>query len=115
MATRDKLEEKTQASLQGIDPLLQHRVRLGICALLAGTTTMSFSKLKGLLEETDGNLGAQLRKLEESGYLTVRKEFADRKPVSWYSLTGEGRTALKAHLNAMKSLLGLVPEEPATG
>ena len=58
-----------------------------------------------MLGETDGNLGAQLRKLEEAGYVEVTKAFADRKPVSWYALTDAGRRALKAHLAAMEALV----------
>jgi DNA-binding PadR family transcriptional regulator len=73
--------------------------------LLSGADALSFSRLKSLLNETDGNLGAQLRKLEETGYVTVRKEFVDRKPVSWYALAPAGKRALKAHLRAMESLI----------
>ena len=86
-------------------PVLQHRSRLGACVLLSTTDALTFSRLKTLLGETDGNLGAQLRKLEEEKYLAVRKEFQDRKPVSWYSLTPAGRAALKRHLQGMESLI----------
>ena len=90
--------------LERLDRLLEHRSRLGACALLAQNDALSFSRLKELLEETDGNLGAHLRRLEDQGYVTVRKEFRDRKPASWYSLTAKGREALQAHLNAMADL-----------
>jgi len=92
-------------ALDQLDPLLQHRSRLGALVLLAGADALSFSRLKALLSETDGNLGAQLRKLEEAGYLSVKKEFVDRKPTSWYSLTAEGRRAIKSHLAAVEMLL----------
>jgi DNA-binding MarR family transcriptional regulator len=93
------------AGLAQLDALLQHRSRLGALVLLSSADAISFSRLKALLEETDGNLGAQLRKLEEAGYVTVRKEFVDRKPTSWYSLTPAGQKALKTHLKAIESLL----------
>ena len=67
---------------------------------------MTFARLRELLDETDGNLGAHLKKLEESGYIRVRKEFEDRKPVSWYSLTARGGGAVKSHLSALEELLG---------
>jgi DNA-binding MarR family transcriptional regulator len=91
--------------LDQLDPLLQHRSRLGALALLASADALTFSRLKVLLEETDGNLGAQLRKLEDAGYLSAKKEFVDRKPTTWYALTPVGRKALKAHLKAVESLL----------
>jgi DNA-binding MarR family transcriptional regulator len=88
-----------------LDPILQHRSRLGACVLLSTVDVLSFSRLKALLSESDGNLGAQLRKLEEAGYVSVRKEFVDRKPVSWYSLSEVGRAALKRHLAGMEALI----------
>lgn len=91
--------------LDQLDPLLQHRGRLGTLVLLSDVDAMSFIRLRELLNETDGNLGAQLRKLEEAGYLDVRKEFQDRKPISWYSISRPGRTALKNHLTAIESLI----------
>lgn len=91
--------------LDRLDPLLQHRSRLGAMVLLSRSEAMSFSRLKSMLDETDGNLGAQLKKLEDAGYLGVKKEFADRKPVTWYALSDDGRKALKRHLAAMESLI----------
>jgi DNA-binding PadR family transcriptional regulator len=88
-----------------LDSLLEHRLRLAACVLLSDAQAMSFARLKELLEATDGNLGAQLNKLEESGYLRVRKEFVDRKPISWYSLTASGRRALARHLQALEKLI----------
>lgn len=94
------------ASVQQLDDLLQHRTRLGACALLATADALTFSKLRDLLGETDGNLGANLRKLEDAGYVTVEKRFVDRKPQSTYTLTPKGRSHLTSHLAALQSLLG---------
>jgi DNA-binding HxlR family transcriptional regulator len=96
-------------TLSGISKLLSHRTRLGICVLLSRHSAISFSRFKELLEETDGNLGAQLRKLEDSGLITVRKEFLNRKPVSWYAITDRGRSILSTHLDAMLSLAEAEP------
>ena len=101
------LQEPTDAlaGLDDLDPLLQHRSRLGTMVLLSNTDAMSFTRLRELLKETDGNLGAQLRKLEEAGYIAVKKQFAERKPISWYSLSTNGRKALKRHLSALEEVL----------
>ena len=88
-----------------LDDLLQHRVRLGACVLLADAEALSFSRLKEFLEETDGNLGSHLAKLEIAGYVTIKKEFQDRKPVTWYRLSKRGRDALSAHLEALEVLI----------
>lgn len=94
-----------QAGLRGLNKLLGHRARLGICILLARSDELSFRRLKEILEETDGNLGAQLRKLEDEGLIRARKEFQDRKPVTWYALTKQGRRDLDSHLAALGQLI----------
>jgi DNA-binding MarR family transcriptional regulator len=96
--------DQLPAGFGDLDPLLQHRSRLGAMVLLSNTDAMSFTRLRELLNETDGNLGAQLRKLEDAGYLSVKKEFAGRKPISWYSLPAPGRKALKRHLDALQEV-----------
>jgi len=91
--------------LAGFDRLLEHRVRLGILVLASNADALSFSRLKQLLNETDGSLGTHLRKLEDAGYLAVKKEFRDRRPVSWYSMTKTGKAALRAHTDSLAGLL----------
>ena len=91
--------------LDGFDRLLEHRTRLGVCVLLAHNDRLSFSRLKELTAESDGALGAHLRKLEENGFLKVRKEFRERKPVTWYELSAAGRRRLEAHLGALQDLI----------
>lgn len=79
-----------------------------MCVLLSRYDRLSFSRFKELTGETDGNLGANLRKLEDEGYVSVAKEFQERKPVSWYELTPVGRKALRAHLDAMSRVIAQV-------
>jgi len=102
-----KSQEDLSLHFAQIDKLLEHRSRLAICSLLAKYDQMSFRRFKELLGETDGNLGAQLRKLEDAEYLTVSKEFEDRKPISWYSITDTGRASLLQHITALKGVTGL--------
>jgi DNA-binding PadR family transcriptional regulator len=92
--------------LDGFQKILGHRSRLGICALLARNDELAFSRLKELLAEKDGSLGAHLRRLEDEGFVIVRKEFQDRKPISWYRLTKKGRQRLEVHLTTLSVLLG---------
>lgn len=88
-----------------LDDLLQHRARIAAAVLLARHDRLSFSRLKTLLNETDGNLGAQLRKLEDAGYVKALKEFQDRRPVTWYELTTKGKRALTQHLANLERLI----------
>jgi DNA-binding PadR family transcriptional regulator len=94
-----------QSRLEELDDLLEHRSRLAACVLLSKADQLSFSRLKQLLQETDGNLGAQLRKLEDAGYISAHKEFVDRRPVTWYRLTPAGRKALLSHLAVLARVI----------
>ncbi len=91
--------------LATLNGLLEHRVRLAICVLLSKYDAMSFSRLKQVLSETDGSLGTHLRKLEDSGYLSVEKTFRNRRPVTWYHLSGDGRNWLQEHVASLMQLI----------
>ena len=78
-------------ALAALDATLEHRMRLAISVLLARHGEISFAAFKQQLQLTDGNLGAQLRRLEDDGYVALRRDFVERKPVTWYTLTATGR------------------------
>ena len=65
-----------------------------------------FTWLRAKTGSTDGNLGAQLLKLEEAGYVEVEKKFVLRKPQTLYRMTQSGRKALTEYVQALKLLLG---------
>ncbi len=88
--------------LNHMDRILEHRVRLAIAVLLSRHALLTFRRLKELTGESDGSLGAHLRKLEEAGYIAVRKGYAGRKPVTDYALSEVGLDALSGHLVAME-------------
>src|SRR3546814_7194739 len=88
--------------LDGFDPVLEHRVRLAVGVLLAGHGEISFARLKQQLSLTDGNLGAQLRRLEDDGYIALRRAFVERKPVTWYRLTAKRSEEHKSELQSLK-------------
>jgi DNA-binding HxlR family transcriptional regulator len=105
MARRADSSGSLKTPLGELDRLLEHRTRLAIVVLLSRNDAINFSRLKDLLGETDGSLGSHLLKLEEEGRIVARKEFKDRKPVTWYSLTKRGRETLVAHLGALDRLI----------
>ena len=92
-------------ALERLDPAFEHRARLAIAVLLARHGEISFAAFKQQLDMSDGNLGAQLRKLEEAGYVALRRDFVERKPVTWYALTSGGKKALKSHVAALRAVI----------
>jgi DNA-binding PadR family transcriptional regulator len=93
-------------ALPELDPVVHGRLRLALLSLLSGVEEAEFTWLRSRTESTDGNLGAQLLKLEEAGYVAVEKKFVSRKPQTLYRLTEAGRQALTEYVQALKQLLG---------
>ena len=83
----------------------ESKARLNIMSVLMVNDAMSFNAFKELLGLTDGNLATHLRALEESGYVTVQKQFIGRKPNTTYSTTDAGRLASADHLNALEEFI----------
>lgn len=92
--------------LPELNPVVHGRLRLALLSLLCGVEEAEFTWLRAHTEATDGNLGAQLLKLEEAGYVAVTKKFVSRKPQTLYRLTEVGRQALAEYVQALKQLLG---------
>ncbi|MDP9111442.1 MAG: transcriptional regulator [Candidatus Eremiobacteraeota bacterium] len=88
-----------------MDELLLSKIRLGIIAELLGSEWITFSSLQRATQTTNGNLGAHLAKLIEAGYVSEKKTFVDRKPVTRYTLAPAGRAAFTTHVQEMQSLL----------
>ena len=64
-------------------------------------------RLTGL---TWGNLSTHLSKLEEAGYITMKKAFIGKKPHTTISLTEQGRAALRTYKQNMQQVLDDLPD-----
>ena len=92
--------------LPELDPVIHGKLRLAVLSLLITVDEADFTWLRQKTGSTDGNLGAQMLKLEEAGYVAIEKRFAGRKPQTLYRMTPAGRDALAAYVVALKTLLG---------
>lgn len=91
-----------------LNDVIHQPVRLRIMAILTALpseTQVVFTTLKHMLELTDGNLGAHLHKLEESGYVSITKTFIRNKPQTYVEATQEGRQAFMEHTAALREIL----------
>jgi DNA-binding HxlR family transcriptional regulator len=91
--------------LKDLNKAFENKVRLGIMSALLVNDFVDFNSLKELLDVTDGNLASHLKSLEKSEYISVRKEFLDRKPNTKYAVTKQGRSAFIKHIKAIEQLL----------
>lgn len=92
--------------LPDLNPVVHGKLRLAALSLLVAVEEAEFTWLREKTGSTDGNLGAQMLKLEEAGYVAVEKRFAGRKPQTVYRMTSAGREALAGYVAALKQLLG---------
>ena len=88
-----------------IDPIVHGPTRLAILSALAEHTRLSFSALNDVVVGSAGKLSAQLRKLEEAGYVKVHRHFEGRIARRDYSLTTLGRDALNRYLETMAEMV----------
>jgi DNA-binding MarR family transcriptional regulator len=91
-----------------LNETIHQPVRLRIMAALVTLDSgdeVDFTYLRDLLDVTDGNLGAHLRKLEEAGYIAINKIFVERKPRTFVSATAAGRKVFQEHVAALESIL----------
>ena len=91
--------------IDDINKAFESRVRLGIMSILIVNPKVLYSRLKELLEVTDGNLASHLKALEKMDYVMVNKEFVNRKPQTTYAVTEIGRKSFSNHIDALEKLL----------
>jgi DNA-binding MarR family transcriptional regulator len=87
------------------DPVLLSRARLAILSALVSLREAEFMDLKETLGLTQGNLSIHGGKLEQAGYISVRKEFVDRKPRTTFAITPVGRKALVDHVKRLQNVI----------
>lgn len=100
-----RVEHAAENVSNELDKVIHERMRLGIISALAANEKLSFSDLKSLLNTTDGNVSVHARKLEDAGYVTMKKSFSGRTPLTEYKITASGRKALEQYLNHMEALI----------
>ena len=96
-----------------LNEIIHQPVRLRIMAALVTLgpdEEVDFTYLRNLLEVTDGNLGAHLRKLEDAGYIVINKLFVERKPRTFVTATKKGRKVFDEHVEALESILKISEE-----
>jgi DNA-binding MarR family transcriptional regulator len=91
-----------------LNEIIHQPIRLRTMAALVTlepNEEVDFTYLRKLLDVTDGNLGAHLRKLEEAGYIFINKVFVERMPHTYISATAAGRKAFSEHVTALELIL----------
>jgi DNA-binding MarR family transcriptional regulator len=83
--------------LLNLDRAVHEPARLAILTVLASAEETEFRFLETATGLTPGNLSSHATRLEQAGYLRVRKAFRGRVPVTWLKITPAGREALAGY------------------
>ena len=93
--------------LKKLNPLLHSELRLAIMSLLVSMQKAEFTLIKEKTEATAGNLSVQVTKLEEVGYLKVKKGFKGKIPQTTCIITKKGIDAFEQYVEDLKGYLKL--------
>lgn len=88
-----------------LDDSVHQRTRLGILTILNESGRADFNFLRQTLELTDGNLSANLSKLESLGYIEIDKRIEGTRPRTWLTLTRAGRAAFTTEIEALREIV----------
>ncbi len=99
----------SEKELPQLNTIIHSRVRLAIMSILISSREVDFTFLKKSTDTTDGNLSTHLSKLEEVGFIYIKKTFRGKKPLTTVSLTEKGREAFREYVLALEQIL---PKNP---
>lgn len=91
--------------LKELDPLLHSQLRLGVMSLLMSMESAEFGFLKEKTNATAGNLSVQLEKLSGAEYITIKKSFKGKYPLTTCSITKKGLKAFEEYVHALKQYI----------
>lgn len=88
-----------------LDRVIHEKGRLAIMSMLAASPELAFTELRDALSMTDGNLTTHIRTLQESGYISVSKSYANNRPLTTCSLTAAGKKAFAGYIDLLEQIL----------
>ena len=92
----------------GSNDIIHQATRLRIMAalnMLGPDAAIEFTRLRDLVEASDGNLSTHLDTLERAGYVAIDKRFEGKKPRTRIAATPSGRRALAEHVAFLREIL----------
>lgn len=88
-----------------LDPILHSQLRLSIVSILMSVQEANYKFIKDETKATSGNLSIQIKKLQEAGYIKVKKSFKNNYPNTSLSITRKGIEAFDNYVNNLKKYL----------
>ena len=96
--------------LGALDRLIHDPTRLMLISFLYVVESADFVFLKSQTKLTGGNISSHMTKLEEAGYVKVKKSFVGKRPRTMFRLTKKGRDAFEKYRKSLKDALSCLPK-----
>ncbi len=88
-----------------LDPILHSQLRLSIVSILMTVDEANFTFIKETTNAAAGNVSIQIKKLQDAGYVKVKKTFKNNYPNTTVSLTKKGIEAFEDYVNNLKKYI----------
>lgn len=89
----------------GFDELIHAPTRLSLMSLLSATRWAEFGVVGESLGLTDSALSKQVARLQQAGYVEVRRDGRGRGGRMHLSLSAAGQSAFAAHVEALRRIV----------
>ena len=90
-----------------LNSILHQELRLAIISFLINVEWADFKKLIEVTSASKGNLSVQISKLQDAGYIEVKKSFKDNYPHTECKITALGRKEFGVYLDNLKKMLNI--------
>jgi len=87
--------------IKDINRTLHEPARQLLLIYLLETEKVDFTYLKRETGMTQGNLSSHMNKLETEGYILSEKTFINKRPLTIYHITDEGRRSFQEYVKQM--------------
>ena len=94
--------------MPAIDSLIHPPARLQLMTMLTAVSQAEFVTLREALDVSDSVLSKHISALVDAGYVRSHKGLRDGRRTTWVALTDAGRSALRAHVAALRELIDVV-------
>jgi len=91
-------------TMMNVDRVVHEPARFMILSYLCVVERADFQFLMNQIGLTRGNLSSHMTKLEDAGYIKVKKTFKKKKPNTMLSVTTKGRKAYDGYTKQMKRI-----------
>ena len=101
----NKPQNQSLEPIAKLDRMIHDLARLMIMTFLYVVDSADFTFTMHQTGLSRGNLSTHMSKLEEAQYLTVKKEFVNKRPLTLLKLTSKGRDAFRRYSETMQQVL----------